>query len=68
MMAKSTAEFPVSYVYAHQMLALGATLPAIGCIVVAVRFYIRKMQKLNVSTDDWLILGALVSPSSLSDL
>ncbi|KAL6713356.1 hypothetical protein ACLMJK_008821 [Lecanora helva] len=50
----------VGYVNAHQILGLGAAVPAVGCIIVAARFYVRKMQKTAVSIDDWLILGALV--------
>lgn len=67
-MTTPKAAISVPYVYAPEILGLGATLPAIGCIIVALRFYVRRVQKTAVSIDDWLILGGLVCSSSKSHL
>ncbi|MCJ1320196.1 hypothetical protein MMC15_005534, partial [Xylographa vitiligo] len=58
-MTTSTAGLSFSYVYAPEVVALGATLPAVGILIVATRFCIRRSQKTSISADDWLILGAL---------
>lgn len=43
------------------VIALGAILPAIDVVVVALRFYARRKQKLQLMVDDWLVVPALVS-------
>ena len=64
-MTTSTAGLSFSYVSAAEVLALGATLPAVCILTVATRFYVRRIQKTEVSVDDWLILAALVGSNSL---
>ena len=61
MPTRSTAGLSFSYVDAPEVIALGAALPAAGIIIVSTRFYLRRVQNTRISTDDWLILGALVS-------
>lgn len=60
-MASSTASiFTFKYVDHAETIAIGATLPAVCIGVVALRFYTRTRQSVNLGIDDWLILGALV--------
>ena len=63
MATRSTKELSFSYIDAPEVIALGATLPTVGIAIVATRFYLRRAQKVGISADDWLILGALVSMS-----
>ena len=42
------------------MIAIGAVLPALAAIAVALRFYIRIVKKMSLWCDDYLILFALV--------
>lgn len=60
-MATSTASLSFSYVDAPEVLSLGATMSTVAIVVVATRFYLRRIQKSRVAADDWLILAALVS-------
>ena len=57
------ARLSVPYVNASHTLSLGAALPAVCIMIVAMRFYVRRHQRTSVSIDDWLILGALVCSS-----
>ena len=50
----------VPYAYATETVMAGAVLPAVGILVVALRFYVRSTQKWAVGIDDWLMLPALV--------
>lgn len=51
-----------SFAYASpgHLIAVGAVLPAIGIIIVIIRFYTRKLKKLKYGIDDYLILPALL--------
>ncbi len=60
MATRSTAGLSFSYVNAPEVIALGTALPAVATIIVATRFYLRRIQNTRISVDDWLILGALV--------
>ena len=42
------------------MIAIGAVLPALAAIAVALRFYVRIVKKMSLWCDDYLILFALV--------
>ncbi|KAI1144988.1 hypothetical protein F4825DRAFT_280746 [Nemania diffusa] len=57
--AYSVANF-FAYATPGGIIAAGAALPAIGIIVVALRFYTRLTQKARLGLDDFFILPALV--------
>ena len=65
MTTTSTAGLSFSYVYAPEVISLGAILPVVSIAIVAVRIYLRRVQKVAISIDDWLILAALVRCHSL---
>ena len=44
----------------ESVVAVGAVFPALGIIVVALRFYTRYRQKARLMLDDWLTVPALV--------
>ena len=50
----------VPYAYSREVVAAGAVLPALGTIIVGLRFYARRNQKCTIGADDWLMLPALV--------
>ena len=64
----TTSSNGISFAYADapEVIGLGATLPAIGIVIVSTRFYLRGAQRLGIATDDWLSLGALVLLSNWS--
>ena len=41
-------------------IAVGAVLPALAALAVALRFYVRIVKKISLLCDDYLILFALV--------
>ena len=43
-----------------QVIAAAAVLPAVGIVVVGLRFITRYRQKNDIGPDDWLIVPALV--------
>jgi hypothetical protein len=43
------------------VLTAGALFPPLCIIAVALRFYTRRVQKLELRLDDWLLLPSLVS-------
>ena len=65
MRTTSTAGLSFSYVYAPEVISLGAILPVVGIAIVGVRIYLRRVQKAAISIDDWLVLAALVRRHSL---
>ena len=54
--------FTFKFVNASETIAVGATLPIICVMVVALRFFTRTRQVAQVGIDDWLILGGAVNP------
>ena len=56
----ATNDFTFHYVHPGEVIAIGATLPALGIIFVALRFYNRITGGHKLGLDDWLILGGLV--------
>ena len=50
----------VPYAYSSEAVTAGALLPALGTIIVGLRFYVRRTQKCTIGADDWLMLPALV--------
>lgn len=56
----TSSPFTIAYVNGYESLAIGAALPAVAIIVVALRFWTRAMQKVDYGIDDWLILIGLV--------
>lgn len=43
-----------------QVIAVGAILGPIPTLVVALRFWSRRLIRAKIGTDDWLIVGALI--------
>lgn len=41
------------------IIAVGAVLPALASVAVALRFYVKTKRRTELSIDDWLILFAL---------
>ena len=61
-MASSTKSiFTFKYVDSAKTIAIGVTLPAVCIAVVSLRFYTRSQSSVRLGTDDWLIVGGLVS-------
>lgn len=50
----------VSSVTPKTFIAVGAVLPALAAMAVALRFYVRITKKIPLRCDDYLILFALV--------
>ena len=44
-------------------IAVSSVFSFISSIAVALRFYVRRVKKVGVLVEDWLILAALVGPS-----
>lgn len=42
-----------SYATPEALIALGSVLPALATIIVCLRFYTRKAQKIAIMADDW---------------
>ena len=57
-----------AYTYHKQVIAAGAALPAIGIVVVTLRFWTRVWKKSGLGVDDWLIIPALVYEKSHLEL
>lgn len=55
--------FTFPYNDAHQVISIGAVLPAVCILVVSLRFLTRLLQNVRIGLDDWLSLGGLVSPA-----
>jgi hypothetical protein len=49
-----------AYATPGQIIAAGAALPAVGILVVILRFYTRASKKVKMGIDDYLILPALL--------
>jgi hypothetical protein len=54
------SEFTFHFVDAQETIALGAALPAVCILVLGLRFFTRRLQKVQVGIDDWLAVGGLV--------
>ena len=55
----STYTFPT--VGAQESIAIGSALPAVCLLVVALRFWTRRLQKIQPGMDDWWAVAGLVS-------
>lgn len=53
-------EISFKYVSPGEMIAASTVLPALSIIFVALRFYVRKLQRAQIGIDDWLIVPGLV--------
>ncbi len=49
-----------AYAYHGEVIAAGAIFPAVAIIVVGLRFWTRRIKKVALGADDWLIVPALV--------
>ena len=49
------------FVDAQESIAIGSALPAVCLIVVALRFWTRRLQKVQIGMDDWWAVAGLVS-------
>ena len=56
----SDSKFTFPFVDGNETMALGIVLPITCLIVVAIRFYMRNIQKAGIGIDDWLALAGLV--------
>ena len=60
-------EMPKHFTYtfhsvdAQESIAIGSALPAVCLIVVALRFWTRKLQKVQIGADDWWAVAGSVS-------
>lgn len=52
---------PVEYISPPFMLSASAVLPSLCILVVGLRFYTRRIQRLDLRLDDWLAMAALVT-------
>ena len=50
-----------SYMTSKSVTAVGAVLPGLATIAVALRFYSRRLNSVHPGIDDWLIFCSLVS-------
>ena len=50
----------VPFVYPGEILGAAIVLPALGIILIALRFYVREAHGSGIQADDWAILAALV--------
>lgn len=50
-----------SYITSKSVIAVGAVLPGLATIAVALRFYSRRLISVHLGIDDWLIVCSLVS-------
>lgn len=50
-----------SYMTSKSVIAVGAVLPGLATIAVALRFYGRRVSSVSLGMDDWLIFCCLVS-------
>ena len=53
--------YTFDFVDAQESIAVGSALPAVCLIVVALRFWTRRLQKVQIGMDDWLAVAGLVS-------
>lgn len=62
-MAHAAQPSPLSfrYVYANEVIAIGAALPAVCILVVALRLVMHRLQHSDLKASDWLAVCALVS-------
>jgi hypothetical protein len=51
---------PFALVDPGEVIAAGVVFPVVGLATVALRFYVRKVQKASWGLDDWLILPASI--------
>ena len=49
------------FVDAQESIAVGSALPAVCLIVVALRFWTRRLQKVQIGMDDWWAVAGLVN-------
>ena len=47
-----------------EVIAMGTALPIVCFLVVCLRFFTRRAQRVGLGPDDWLIVGGLVSNHS----
>ena len=53
--------FTFHFFNAQESIAVGSALPAVCLIVVALRFWTRRLQKVQIGMDDWWAIAGLVS-------
>ena len=53
--------FTFHFVNARESIAVGSALPGVCLIVVALRFWTRRLQKVHIGMDDWWAVVGLVS-------
>lgn len=54
-------KYTFHFVDAQACIAIGSALPAVCLILVALRFWTRRLQKVQIGTDDWWAVAGLVS-------
>ena len=55
-----TYTFTFQFVGPGEILALGIALPLTSILIVALRFWVRRVQQVHTGIDDWLSLAGLV--------
>ena len=50
-----------SYITPNNFIVVSVLFPLLDIIVVALRFYTRRVQRVSLKSDDWLTFAALVS-------
>lgn len=50
----------VSYVSPEAIIAVAALFPSLSIVFVGLRFYVRRVQRMKLLADDWLLIPALV--------
>ena len=53
--------FTFPFVDAQESIAIGLALPAVCLILVALRFWTRRLQKVEIGMDDWWAVAGSVS-------
>jgi hypothetical protein len=56
-----------AFAYHGNVIAAGAALPAVGIVVVALRFWTRVKRETRLGIDDWLMVPALVCRNAFSN-
>ena len=55
-----------AFAYHSDVIAAGAAMPAVGIIIVTLRFWTRVKRKTRLGIDDWLMVPALVCKNAFS--
>jgi hypothetical protein len=53
-------DFPFPYAGTADCYAIGTVLPALAIVVTGMRIHTRRLQRVGLGLDDWLITGGLV--------